>query len=176
MPHESPSAWSLPQTSSKFRPAGVPASQTKKRCTECTPEDRHIHNQKYYIMKVDFDIITELVRQVAQWVRDGAKQTLIPLGIRGAAEDGKEVFELCYDEKNIGLLVHALTTDEVLKNACFVAMVKILSDCTKEEREELAGMLARFGDEVDIVTAEGDAREIDGRAKVMYMRPSGIQS
>ena len=127
-------------------------------------------------MKVDFEVITELVRQVADWVHEGGKKTIVPLGVR-MAEDGSEGgAELLYDEKNIGLLVFALTGDEVLRNACFVSMVRILADCPKREREELVEMLARFGDEVDCISSQGEGRGAEASDRLFYVQPSGIRS
>lgn len=127
-------------------------------------------------MKVDFETITELVRQVADWVHEGGQQQVIPLGVRVAEDGAESEAELLYNEKNIGLLVFALVNDEVLRNACFVSMVKILADSPKEERDELVKMLARFGDDVDCISSQGGEREVSASDRLFYVRPGGIRS
>ena len=126
-------------------------------------------------MKVDFEAITELVRQVADWVHEGGKRTIVPMGVRMAegAEGGAELF---YNEENVGLLVFALTGDELLRNACFVSMVKILADCPRAEREELVEMLARFGNEVDCISSQGEGREVGASDRLFYVQPGSVRS
>jgi hypothetical protein len=126
-------------------------------------------------MNVDFDAMCEMLRQVVDWMEKGGKETTVPIGVRKTEVDGQEGYQVFLDRDTIGLLIVALTSDELLKNACFFSMVKILGEMDEEKRRETVRMLGEcgrsLGDTLDI-----NARADAGSGTLFYVARSPIQS
>lgn len=127
-------------------------------------------------MNIDFNILNELIQQVVDWMHDGGEQKIVPLGIRMDGKEGTDRPQVFFNPKDVGLILFALTNSEILQNACFMGMVKILAECTQQQRDELVSMLARFGDEMSIVLSQGEDQDLSAGSKVYYMRPGGMRS
>ena len=102
-------------------------------------------------MNIDIDRIEVLLEQVDKWLRDGAREVSIPIGLKWTGEP--DAFEVTYDRDKIGLLVIAIASNPVLAATAWAALLKVMSEYGDLRRlsslQEFVTALERIHEKMD---------------------------